>query len=207
MGKVFYVRAVQGGARSEACDVFLNLPTSPYELLDAVEKLQPDEGAPVPVEIDEYYRFDMLKEYLPRQCDLPVLNALAERLTELTGQEEAAFEGLLKIESRETDAGIPRIIDLAYSTDSCHVVDEARNDAQLGRFYAENDFVPDTEKLMDRLFEMLDFEKIGREMRCAEGGVFTEGGYVVQNSDVKEVFGTLDLAPHEPDYSILMEVA
>lgn len=63
MGKVFYVQAVQGGARSGACNVFLNLPAAPYELLDAVEKLQPDEGASVPVEVDEFYRFDMLGEY------------------------------------------------------------------------------------------------------------------------------------------------
>ena len=63
--------------------------------------------------------------------------------------------------------------DLAVSakTDCYHVVDAA-DDAQLGRFYAENDFVPELDGVSNEVFEMLDFAGIGRMMRCSENGVF-----------------------------------
>ena len=85
-----------------------------------------------------------------------------------------------------------------------HVAD-ALNDAQLGRFYAENGFVPEVEHLPDKVFELLDFEKIGREARIGEGGVFTEKGYVVQHTELNEAFFALDLTPNQPDYQILLE--
>jgi hypothetical protein len=94
----------------------------------------------------------------------------------------------------------PRLIDLAYSADCCHVVREARNDAQLGRFYAENGFLSELDGLPDDIFELLDFEKIGREARQDEGGTFTSQGYVVQSEELKQVYDTLDLRPRKPDY-------
>lgn len=44
-----------------------------------------------------------------------------------------AFHGLLQMEinKRAGDILIPRLIDLAYSTDCCHVVGEALNGSQL----------------------------------------------------------------------------
>ena len=50
----------------------------------------------------------------------------------------------------------------------------AADDAQLGRFYAENDFVPELDGVSNEVFEMLDFAGIGRMMRCSENGVFVE---------------------------------
>ena len=76
---------------------------------------------------------------------------------------------------------ICRAIDLAYSTACCHVVPSALNDSQLGRFYAENGFFSELDKLSDEMFELLDFESIGTKMRKGEGGVFTTHGYVVQH--------------------------
>ena len=34
------------------------------------------------------------------------------------------------------------------------------------------------------VYELLDYEAIGRKARMEEGGVFTSGGYVVQHSDL-----------------------
>ena len=49
---------------------------------------------------------------------------------------------------------------------------DAADDAALGRFYAENDFIPELDGISDKVFEMLDFAGIGRMMRCSENGVF-----------------------------------
>ena len=62
------------------------------------------------------------------------------------------------------------MIDLAYSADFCPVAN-ATTDEQLGRFYAENDFIPALEKVPDSIFEYLDFEMLGRKARFEEGGV------------------------------------
>ena len=83
---------------------------------------------------------------------------------------------------------------------------DALNDSQLGRFYAENGFVPEVEHLPDKVFELLDFERIGREARIGECGVFTKQGYVVQHTELNEAFQTLDLTLKQPDYQILMEL-
>ena len=100
---------------------------------------------------------------------------------------------------------IGKLIDLACSTDCCHVVGEALNDSQLGKFYAENGFVPELDNLPDKVFELLDFERIGWELRQGEGGVFTDGGYVVQHSELAEVYKDMTFAMQTPDYQILLE--
>ena len=60
---------------------------------------------------------------------------------------------------------IGTMVDLAYSTDCCHVVEGVTTDAQLGEFYAENGFMPELDNLPDSVFQLLDFDKL--EKRCA----------------------------------------
>ena len=184
----------------------LDLPASPYELLDALDKLQLDEGEAPYLQINEYYDFEELAPLLSGDAGLYELNALAQKLSELDEQQQVSFKGLIQMEVDKKQGLIPmlRLIDLAYSTDCCHVTD-ALNDSQLGRFYAENGFVPEVEHLPDKVFELLDFERIGREARIGECGVFTKQGYVVQHTELNEVFFALDLTPHQPDYQILLE--
>ncbi|NLU24854.1 MAG: antirestriction protein ArdA [Clostridiales bacterium] len=184
----------------------LDLPASPYELLDALDKLRLDEGEAPYLQINEYYDFEGLAPLLSGDAGLYELNALTHQLAELDEQQQISFKGLIQMEVNKKQGLIPtsRLIDLAYSVDCCLVAD-ALNDAQLGRFYAENGFVLEVEQLPDKVFELLDFEKIGREARIGEGGVFTEKGYVVQHTELNEAFFALDLTPHHPDYQILLE--
>ena len=167
MRKVFYAYAVNNSGPDSRVEAFLNLPAAPYEILDAMDKLRCGDGAGVKFRVDEFYRFGSLVPFLSEPNDLRELNALAQKLSELDEQQEVAFEGLLMIEYRTKQAPIdlPDLIDLAYSTDRCHVVGEALNDSQLGRFCAEKSFVPGAEDLPDSLFELLDFERIGRGHR------------------------------------------
>ncbi len=216
MGKIFCAYAAQEDAPDGCNEVFLNLPATPYELLDALGKLRLDGKDNVKFMVDEYYRFSSLVHFLSEPSDLYELNALARKLSELDDRQTVAFEGLLEIESKvlkEAPHVLPSLIDIAYSTGCCHVVDEALSDAQLGRFCAENGFVPGTEALPDAVFELLDFEQIGREHRRREGGVLVErdakhpGGYVERHSGLVEAYKALDLTPRAPDYAILLEVA
>ena len=185
----------------------LTLPAHPYEILDAYERLssnQLDHSAPL---VEEYNEFEYLEPYIELQTDICGLNALAEKLSELTDDEAIAFHGLVQMEAKKQNGqlSLQRLLDLAYSTDCCHVVD-ALNDRQLGRFYAENGFVPEVEELSDEAFELLDFEQIGRKMRKSEDGTFVErsadgpGGYVVRYSELKQAPPIPTGPPQKPDY-------
>lgn len=180
----------------------LDLPATPYQMLDALEKLRMSPGDTPRWRICEFYGFKYLAPFLDGECSIYELNALSAKLTELDDWHGTAFEGLLQIDinKKEGDILVPRLIDLAYSTDCCHVIGEARDDSQLGYFYAANGFIPATETVPDSIFEMLDFEMVGRKFRMAEHGVYTSHGYVVQNGDLNQVFDTLDLTLKDPTY-------
>ncbi len=206
MRKVFEVElSSQEGLCAE-----LTLPAAPYALLDAVETLELADGEAPGWEILRLPSCGHLSPYLDQGGTLPELNALTQRLSELGDAELAIVEGLIQMEQPRpgvTPVPLPRLIDLAYSTDCCHLVEGVVTDAQLGRFCAENGFVPETDSLPDAAFELLDFERIGKQFREAEGGVFTRGGYVQRREELKQVYKTLDLTLKKPDYMLLVETA
>ena len=203
MRKIFEVEL----ASEDRCTE-LTFPATPYALLDALEKLELKEGEIPQWEVIQTYSCDKLYPYLDQDGTLSELNALCQQLALLDGQQTAIVEGLVKIEFEKGNRPVPmsRLIDMAYSTDCCYIVEEAANDDTLGRFCAENGFVPDADGLSDEAFELLDFAKIGREFRQAEDGVFTSGGYVQRHDELKHVHKTLDLTLNKPDYAILAEL-
>ena len=200
MDKVFRVELF-GEKTNRWCE--LELPATYYGLLDALDKLQMTLGEKPRWEFLEHHGFVFLQDHLAHECDLYQLNALATCLGQMNGREKTAFEGLFNMEvaKKYGPISVATMIDLAYSTDCCHVVN-ASTDEQLGRFYAENDFIPALDKVPDPIFEYLDFEKLGRNARFEEGGVFANGGYVTQHNELKQVYETLDLMPSAPSYAI-----
>lgn len=198
----------EGGRRAA-----ITLPATSYELLDALDKLRLEAGASPHWRITTYHAFnDAIRE---KQGSLYELNALAKKLSELDDRQKVAYDGLRMMERRTTDAPIAlsRLIDLVYSTDCCHVVDKALDDARLGQFCAEKGFVPGAEDLPDDMFALLNFEKIGQEHRWQTGGVIVKrttdhpGGYVERYREPMQVYQTLDLMPKEPDYVFRLRVA
>ena len=196
MRKAFEVEAV-----SENGGVQLNFPAEPYVLLDALEKLRLEPGEAPRWEL--FGADDDIFQHLDQDDgSLAELNALTQRFAALEESEVTIFEGLAAMERRPLRQPFPlsRLIDLAYSTDCCHLVEGVVADAQLGRFCAENGFIPETEGLSDKAFELLDFAKLGREFREAEGGVFTRAGYVQRKEELKQVYKTLCRPlPQRPD--------
>ncbi len=188
----------------------LTLPAMPYALRDAMERAHLDDGEPMYIDLTDYTYFPFLEPYLEDANDLYALNALAEKLASLEPWQVDAFEGLLLMEGGKPEpATHPQIYDLAASAGECQVLYEARSDEELGRFYVDNGFVPETEDLPEALYALLDYDKIGKKMREGEGGVFLRygSGYVTQVGELREEFKTLELAPKAPDYSALLEVA
>ena len=203
MDKVFSASAAWPDAPDGGGEMFVDLPATPCELMDVREKLRLGARETVLLRVDEFYCFDFLAPHLTETYDLSELNALAEKLSELEPEQATVLAGLVQMdEAKQADPiGLPRLIDLAYSTECCHVVGEVLNDTQLGRFCAENGFVPGLDGLRDEVFDLLDFERIGREHRQSEGGVLVErtadhpGGYVERHSDLVQAYKEINEQP------------
>ena len=210
MDKLFLVELSGGNIRH--CE--LELPATDYELLDALDKLRLSTADKLYFDICDYYGYNYLAPFISDALNLYELNALSRKLADLNPAQQTAFAGLLKmeVEKRDGDILVPKLIDLAYSADCCHVVAEALNDSQLGRFYADNGFIPITENVPDSVYELLDFEALGRKARNEEGGVFVERdaygccGYVVRHTDLVEAYKDMDLTPKKPPYTVLLEL-
>ena len=170
----------------------LELPASPWELWDAMDKVRLQTDDILYMEIDAYFAFGYLAPYLDGlDISLNELNDLAALLSALDEVQEAAFEGLFSMDVQKkvnANGGVITLQDLrdlavSAKTDCYHVV-EAAEDAQLGRFYAENEFIPELDGVSDEVFEMLDFAGIGRMMRCSENGVFVNSLYVLRDGEL-----------------------
>ena len=206
--KVFAVYLAKEDVPNSEAYATLELPASPWELWDAMEKVRLKDGEALYMEIDDYYAFEYLAPHLEElDISLNELNDLAARLATLDEVQGIAFEGLFSMEvQRKVNANggvitMQDIRDLAVSakTDCYHVVDAA-DDAQLGRFYAENEFVPELDGISDEVFEMLDFAGIGRMMRHSENGVFVNSLYVVRNGELTTAPPCPKELPEKPGY-------
>ena len=188
----------------------LDLPATDYEMLDMMERLRLEDGKLPYLEVLKFCEeYGYLERCVHEQPNIYQLNALVKKLSEFTSvQDMAAFEGLVGKEIGKCAATIelPRLIDFAYSTDCCHVAEDAMTDFQLGKFLVENDFIEAVNNLPDSALALLDYGKIGREHREQEGGVYTGFGYVEQHTDVRHVNENMDYQPHKPAYTILLNV-
>ena len=206
--KVFAVYLEKEGFPNSEAYAKLELPASPWEVWDAMDKVRLNEGEQLYMEIEDYYAFAYLASHLAGlDISLNELNDLAERLAKLDEVQGIAYRGLLEMavqEKVEDNGGIITIQELrnlavSAKTDCYHVVDAA-DDAALGLFYAENDFIPELDGVSDAVFKLLDFAGIGRMMRCSENGVFVGSLYVLQNAELTTAPPVQKTLPEKPGY-------
>ena len=124
--------------------------------------------------------------------------------------ERIAFAGcVIKGDER---MGMRDLINLTYNLGEVHVI-SARNDRELGEFYVYNDFIDAINHIppeyQEEMLELLDYEKIGRREREAEGGIYYKGCYVVKGSGGwNEVYDGTHLPdlPEEPPYVLKLRL-
>ena len=206
--KILRVYLAKNDTPYSAAYAKLELPASPWELWDALDKVRLQKEDILYMEIEDYFAFAYLAPHLDGlDISLNELNDLAALLSTLDEVQEVAFEGLFSMEVQKkvnTNGGIitmQDMRDLAVSakTDCYHVV-EAADDAQHGRFYAENGFISELDGISDGVFEMLDFAGIGRMMRHSENGVFVNSLYVLQDGELTTAPPVQKALPEKPGY-------
>ena len=206
--KVFAMYLAKEGNPNSDAYAKLDLPASPWELWDALEKVRLQTDDILYMEIEDYFAFEYLSPHLDGlEISLNELNDLAAQLAALDEVQEIAFDGFLRMEVQnkvDTNGGVITLQDLrdlavSAKTDCYHVVDAA-DDAALGRFYAENDFIPELEGVPYAVFKMLDFAGIGRMMRHGENGVFVGSLYVLQDGELTTAPPVQKTLPEKPGY-------
>ena len=206
--KVFAMYLAKEGNPNSDAYAKLDLPASPWELWDALEKVRLQTDDILYMEIEDYYAFEHLAPHLNGlEISLNELNDLAALLSALDEVQEVAFDGFLRMEVQnkvDTNGGVITLQDLrdlavSAKTDCYHVVDAA-DDAALGRFYAENDFIPELDGVSDAVFPMLDFAGIGRMMRQGENGIFAGSLYVLRDGELTTAPPVQKALPEKPGY-------
>ena len=206
--KVFAMYLAKEGNPNSDAYAKLDLPASPWELWDALDKVRLQKEDILYMEIEDYFAFEYLSPHLDGlDISLNELNALAAQLAALDEVQEVAFDGFLRMEVQnkvDTNGGVITLQDLrdlavSAKTDCYHVVDAA-DDAQLGRFYAENDFIPELDGVSDAVFKMLDFAGIGRMMRQGENSIFVGSLYVLRDGELTTAPPVQKALPEKPGY-------
>ena len=201
MRKVCEVYLVSSSASDEH-GVELTFPVSQYEMMDAFEQIRTKMPGDVYWQVDEFYCFDYLAPHLDESMSIFEFNSLTEQLSKLDERQEIAMEGLLNMavqKHMQEHSGIitvPELMMLASNVDRCHVLANVHTNEDLGKFYADNDFLPELNDLPDSVYNLLDYAKIGKQMREDESGVFTPHGYVVRTEELQP------LPDHEPQRDI-----
>ena len=169
----------------------LTFPVSQYEMMDAFEQIHTKSPGDVYWQVDEFYCFDYLAPHLDENMSIFEFNSLTEQLSKLVERQETALEGLLQMQVKQhmqENSGIiavPELMMLASNVDRCEVLADVHSDEELGKFYADNDFLPELSALPDSVYDLLDYAKIGKQMREDESGVFTLHGYVVRTEELQ----------------------
>ncbi len=96
--KMFAVYLAKEGAPNSEAFAKLDLPASPWELWDAMEKVRLKDDKALYMEIDDYYAFEYLAPHLDGlEISLNELNDLAAQLAALDEVQGIAFEGMFSI--------------------------------------------------------------------------------------------------------------
>ena len=190
MRKVCEVYLVSSSATDER-GVELTFPVSQYEMMDAFEQIHTKSPGDVYWQVDEFYCFDYLAPHLDESMSIFEFNSLTEQLSKLDERQETALEGLLQMQVDkhvQENSGIitvPELMMLAANVNRCHVLADVDSNEDLGKFYVENGFREDLDALPDSAYALLDYAKIGKQMRESEAGTFTPHGYVVRTEELE----------------------
>ncbi len=170
------------------------LPAKDNEIMDAYHKVrittEPDAGVDIRIE-----DCPLLPEIVGTRLDSPTmdeLNFFANRLAGLNEDELTVLKAVKsKVLTGEEDelVSMKDLINLTYGLDKVSIISAVKNDTELGQFVIENELHPDISAIPDQSLYLINKETIGKLHRENEGGVFTDGKYVLASEyELPEVY-------------------
>ncbi len=206
MGKVMRVYLCGQDWTSSHEEMYLDLPATPWELIDAMEKLNLTKEADLYVQAEEYYDFDYIQGFIPESTSLSQLNELCGALDSMDEIDRIGFRGLLQSSAfyDRFNLGFEKLMDIAQAKDCYHIAEGVGNDAQLGQYLCLNGFIDGTLELPEKVYELLNFEKIGKDFRMAEHGAFADGCYIAPDGEIPHREMHYEICP--PEYVVMLDV-
>ncbi len=176
----------------------LEMPATWAEFQDAKEKARITDDRVIYSHELCYSEYDWLTPHINKNPNLLELNLLATRMENYIKDSLDVFEAMVKIETRRGGGQplpLPRLINLTFSIENCHVAGGISNDAALGEFLYETDMLHqgDDTAVFERIGAELPIADLcamlGKEHRDNESGVFTGSGkYVEFDGVVNETY-------------------
>ena len=206
MGKIMRVYLCGQDWTESHEELCLDLPASPWELVDAMEKLNLESEKDLYMQAEEYYDFDYIQGFIPESTSLSQLNELCAVLDSMGEMDRIGFRGLLQSSAffDRFNLGIEKLMDIAQAKDCYHIAEGVGNDAELGRYLCFNGFIEGTLELPEKIYELLNFEKIGKDFRMDEHGAFADGCYVAPDGEIPHREMRCDICP--PEYVVMLDV-
>ncbi len=167
----------------------LQLPATVNEVKDAFQRARiTDVSQKYSLLECQVYGKNILSRFADGSVDFERLNYLAKVMGNFTSHDHELFKGFMTSLSDE-EFTIKNLINGAYNLDDCSIIDDLQNDEQLGRIYIDNGWIDWLTEVDKRVWKYLDYEKLGRDIRESDGGIYTEDGYFVNSKEnYKEVY-------------------
>lgn len=175
----------------------LELPADDLTIYDALQKIRAvDRDVGIEINVINSPYLPELTDTLIDGVSIRELNILAGRLEQLYREDYGALEKLnaLFLYQKEQglyEDGIPMsdLINMTYGTDGIESHRFIGSAEELGKFVVENDIYSELSELSDRVYLLLDYEKVGQQQAKADKGFFLGGRYYTTvNFEMPDVY-------------------
>ncbi|MCM1218739.1 MAG: DUF2199 domain-containing protein [Lachnospiraceae bacterium] len=167
----------------------LELPATPYEIRDALQRARVPEGGGYTLEGSgdwpDFLWSALFDDTISGENALEELNLLAHAVSRMDEMQAGIFEGAAALRMEETGketVTLKELINLSACLDDYEFQPGVTNDASLGRACMEGGMLDIVENLPDGAAELLDPAKVGKALRDSDHGTFTPRGYVYQGT-------------------------
>ncbi len=165
----------------------LQLPATANEIKDAFQRARiTGKGQDYSILRCVMYEEDILTKCQEKALELKKLNYLAKVMSRFSNHEHELFKGIMKTIKNE-EFSINKLINGAYNLDGCFIIDGVKNDEQLGKIYADNGWIDWLEGVDKRIWRYMNYEALGRDIREADNGIYTDDGYFVKSKGTQNV--------------------
>ena len=167
----------------------LELPATPYEVRDALQRARVPEGGGYTLEgagdWPDFLWSALFGGTVSGENALEELNLLAHAVSRMDEMQAGLFEGAAVLHMEETGKGtvtLKELINLSACLDDYEFQPGVTNDVSLGRACMEGGMLDIVESLPDEAAELLDPARVGKALRNSDHGAFTPRGYVYRGS-------------------------
>lgn len=202
--KIFEVEISNRGPRGYETAALLKMPATWGEFNDALQKARIEDGRCCQNELTRIEYPGIQREMIGDNVDLYELNLLAQRLSELSKDDQMGMDGLLQIEKIHSTGPIslPRLINLTFNADICLLAPHVSDTQELGALLYESEILSgEAMALLDTTEPDSQFQNallgvFGQKHQEDFDGVFTSQGYVEPGDEFKEVYRRGEIAPY-----------